>query len=147
MSNNENADQNQAERLKTELYDCVSKIVDEETLKLDATATPQFTNALLELAWSHLGTYSSSVKLAACSVSIQLVQQAAEHYLTISIKIIITDNNTESAVVDVEAFAKHAGRSTVTPADVLMLCRRNDGLNQTLHKYMEHLENEREENS
>ncbi|KAJ5760384.1 apoptosis-inducing TAF9-like domain 1 family protein [Penicillium odoratum] len=107
MSNNENSDQNQAERLKTELYDCVSKIVDEETLKLDATATPQFTNALLELAWSHL----------------------------------------ESAVVDVEAFAKHAGRSTVTPADVLMLCRRNDGLNQTLHKYMEHLENEREENS
>ncbi|KAJ5643469.1 apoptosis-inducing TAF9-like domain 1 family protein [Penicillium longicatenatum] len=108
MSQNEQeAGQNQAERLKIELYDCVSKIVDEETLKLDAMATPQFTNALLELAWSHL----------------------------------------ESAVVDVEAFAKHAGRSTVTPADVLMLCRRNDGLNQTLQTYMAHLESEREEAS
>ncbi|KAJ5924567.1 MHF histone-fold complex component [Penicillium verhagenii] len=105
--NEQESDQGQAERLKTELFECISKIVDDETLTLNVTATPQFTNALLELAWSHM----------------------------------------ESAIVDVEAFAKHAGRSTVTPADVLMLCRRNDGLNQTMKTYLEHLEKEREEAS
>ncbi|KAJ5712505.1 apoptosis-inducing TAF9-like domain 1 family protein [Penicillium malachiteum] len=102
-----NAEKNEIERLKTGLYDCIVKIVEEETFKLEATATPQFTNALLELAWSHL----------------------------------------ESTIVDVEAFAKHAGRSTVTPADVLMLCRRNEGLSQTLLSYQAHLESQREEAS
>ena len=53
--------QRHSQRLKTELYDCISKIVDEETLKLDAMATPQFTNALLELAWSHLGMSFRSI--------------------------------------------------------------------------------------
>ncbi|KAJ5256822.1 apoptosis-inducing TAF9-like domain 1 family protein [Penicillium angulare] len=100
-------DKNEVERLKTALCDSIVKIVQEETLKLEATATPQFVNALLEVAWSHL----------------------------------------ETTIADVEAFSRHAGRSTITPADVLMLCRRNEGLNQTLRSYQEHLEIERQENS
>lgn len=34
----------------------------------------------------------------------------------------------ESVAADLESFAKHAGRSTVTTDDVLLLCRRNEAL-------------------
>lgn len=43
--------------------------------------------------------------------------------------------------------SRHAGRSTVTPSDVLMLCRRNEGLEQTLKTYQEHLESTRDDAS
>lgn len=46
--------------MKTALYDSIVKIVEEETLKLDAIATPQFINALLELTWTQLGKSDSS---------------------------------------------------------------------------------------
>ena len=45
--------------MKTALYDSIVKIVEEETLKLDAIATPQFINALLELTWTQLGKADS----------------------------------------------------------------------------------------
>lgn len=62
-------------------------------MKLDAMATPQFTNALLELAWSHLGM-SFEVLTGAWASS------------RFSDKLSIANGNSESAVVDVEAFAK-----------------------------------------
>ncbi|WPH04097.1 Hypothetical protein R9X50_00698200 [Acrodontium crateriforme] len=37
-----------------------------------------------------------------------------------------------TAAQDVEAFAKHAGRSTVRLEDVLLLARRNEGLEEVL---------------
>ena len=41
---------------------------------------------------------------------------------------------TENVAQDLEAFAKHAGRTTVVPEDVLLLARRNDGLRDLLQR-------------
>ena len=43
----------------------------------------------------------------------------------------------ESVAVDLESFAKHAGRATVTTEDVLLLCRRNDALREIVRDSIE----------
>jgi len=45
------------ERLKSSLWFSIGKIVDEETLRLNTSATPQFIGALTEMVWSQLGTF------------------------------------------------------------------------------------------
>jgi len=45
----------------------------------------------------------------------------------------------QSASRDLESFAKHAGRSTVTTDDVLLLARRNDGLQTLLRQHVDEL--------
>lgn len=39
--------------------------------------------------------------------------------------------------MDLESFAKHAGRATVTTDDVLLLCRRNDALREIVREGIE----------
>ncbi|KKK17191.1 apoptosis-inducing TAF9-like domain 1 family protein, partial [Aspergillus ochraceoroseus] len=43
----------------------------------------------------------------------------------------------ETASQDLEAFAKHAGRSTINVSDVMMLARRNEGLESILRAFVE----------
>ncbi|PWY89840.1 hypothetical protein BO70DRAFT_129786 [Aspergillus heteromorphus CBS 117.55] len=43
----------------------------------------------------------------------------------------------ETVSQDLESFAKHAGRSTVTVADVMLLARRNEGLESILKAFIE----------
>ncbi|KAI6251136.1 Inner kinetochore subunit mhf1 [Erysiphe necator] len=43
----------------------------------------------------------------------------------------------ENVAMDLEAFANHAGRTTVGTDDVLLLCRRNDALEGLLRKWVE----------
>ncbi|CAL5873105.1 uncharacterized protein PFLUO_LOCUS7374 [Penicillium psychrofluorescens] len=85
------------ERLKSALWLSIGKIVDEETIKLGANATPQFIGALTEMVWAQIETVSQ----------------------------------------DLESFAKHAGRSTVNVSDVMLLARRNDGLDSILRAFVE----------
>ena len=40
---------------------------------------------------------------------------------------------------DLESFAKHAGRSQITTDDVMLLARRNEGLEAVLRSYVEDL--------
>ncbi|KAL5044145.1 hypothetical protein BDW71DRAFT_209554 [Aspergillus fruticulosus] len=42
----------------------------------------------------------------------------------------------ETASQDLESFAKHAGRSTINVSDVMMLARRNEGLDTILRTFV-----------
>ncbi|MCJ1278084.1 hypothetical protein MMC21_005898 [Puttea exsequens] len=43
----------------------------------------------------------------------------------------------ESTSADLESFAKHAGRSTISTEDVMLLSRRNDSLESFLKAYLD----------
>jgi hypothetical protein len=43
------------ERLKASLWFSIGKIVDEETARLNTTATPQFIGAMTEMVWAQIG--------------------------------------------------------------------------------------------
>ena len=43
----------------------------------------------------------------------------------------------ENVAKDLESFAKHAGRTTVNTDDVLLLARRNEGLEAVLRGYVD----------
>lgn len=54
----------------------------------------------------------------------------------------------ENVAVDLETFSRHAGRSTITTDDVLLICRRNEALQGIMKDFieMEEAENERPKN-
>lgn len=45
----------------------------------------------------------------------------------------------ENSSKDLESFAKHAGRTQINADDVLLLARRNEGLESLLRTYVEEL--------
>ena len=49
------------ERLKASLWFSIGKIVDEETARLNTSATPQFIGAMTEMVWSQIGTLISTL--------------------------------------------------------------------------------------
>ncbi|CBF89155.1 CENP-S family protein [Aspergillus nidulans FGSC A4] len=51
----------------------------------------------------------------------------------------------ETASQDLESFAKHAGRSTINVSDVMMLARRNEGLESILRTYIARLREQENE--
>lgn len=42
------------ERLKSALWYSIGRIVDEDSLRLNANATPQFIGALMEMTWAQI---------------------------------------------------------------------------------------------
>jgi hypothetical protein len=46
-------------------------------------------------------------------------------------------SSTESVAQDLETFAKHAGRTTVTTDDVLLITRRNDALRDVMKDFID----------
>ncbi|KAK1833249.1 centromere protein S [Podospora conica] len=76
------------ERLKEALWFSIGKIVDDESLRWNRNATPQFIGALTDVVWAQI----------------------------------------EHVAIDLENFAHHAGRTTVSTDDVLLLARRNTDL-------------------
>ncbi|KAH7318629.1 kinetochore component CENP-S-domain-containing protein [Stachybotrys elegans] len=85
------------ERLKAALWYAVGQMVDEECLKRNRNATPQFIGALTEMAWTQI----------------------------------------ENIAVDLETFSNHAGRTTVTTDDVLLLARKNADLQQIMRDFVD----------
>ncbi|RDW89791.1 CENP-S family protein [Aspergillus mulundensis] len=127
-----NEDVGLEERLKSALWLSIGKIVDEETIKLGMNATPQFIGALTELVWVQIGM--ALVTLVGART------QNAAYAMTYSGALEIVANGrypTETASQDLECFAKHAGRSTINVSDVMMLARRNEGLESILRAYVD----------
>ena len=114
-------DQVLRDKLKSALWFQIGKIVDEESLNLRVNATPQFIGSLTELVWAQIGKLVFLNTPSSCAIA---------------------DDDLETAAVDLESFAKHAGRTTVKTDDVMLLTRRNDGLEQILKKAMEDLKKE-----
>jgi hypothetical protein len=50
-----------AQRLKAALWYSIGQIVDDESLRTNTNATPQYIGALTELAWSQLGIFPASL--------------------------------------------------------------------------------------
>ncbi|WZH45063.1 kinetochore component CENP-S-domain-containing protein [Fusarium acuminatum] len=92
------------ERLKAALWYAVGQIVDEESLRRNRNATPQFIGALTELVWTQIGTSQYTPK---------------------------------NVATDLESFSNHAGRSTVTTDDVLLLARKNPDLHQIMKEFVD----------
>ncbi|KAL2827569.1 kinetochore component CENP-S-domain-containing protein [Aspergillus cavernicola] len=51
----------------------------------------------------------------------------------------------ETASQDLESFAKHAGRSTINVSDVMMLARRNEGLESILRAFVDQQREQQQE--
>ncbi|KAG7128928.1 Centromere protein S like [Verticillium longisporum] len=87
------------ERLKAALWFAVGQMVDEESMKKNRNATPQFIGALTEMVWEQI----------------------------------------EATATDLEGFSRHAGRTTVTADDVVLLARKNPDLHELIRDYVDEL--------
>ncbi|TPX10454.1 uncharacterized protein E0L32_008673 [Thyridium curvatum] len=105
MAEDENEDIQ--ERLKAALWFAIGKMVDEESMRRNRNATPQFIGALTEMVWAQIGQ--------SCALNIP----------------------EENVAIDLESFSKHAGRTTVTTDDVLLLARRNQDLHGIIKEFVD----------
>ena len=103
------------QRLKAALWFAVGKIVDEESLRLNTNATPQFIGALTEMVWAQIGNQLPCFFLVG----------------------IILMDHLENVSADLESFCKHAGRSTINTDDVLLITRRNDALHDIMKDFID----------
>lgn len=87
----------------------MGKIADEETLRRNRNVTPQFIGALTETVLTQIGKKGLN---------------ASPSYLSRD----GTDSDLENVALDLENFSRHAGRTTITTDDVLLLARRNQDL-------------------
>ncbi|KAL7797568.1 kinetochore component CENP-S domain-containing protein [Trichoderma ceciliae] len=92
------------ERLKSALWYAIGQIVDEQNLKRNRNATPQFIGALTEMVWAQI----------------------------------------ENVAIDLETFCNHAGRTTVTTDDVLLLARKNPDLHQIMKTFVDEIKADKE---
>ncbi|ODA84053.1 hypothetical protein RJ55_02571 [Drechmeria coniospora] len=96
-------------------------------MRRNINATPQFIGALTELVWTQIGDSSpASLQRAAR----QRMQPDQGPTLTPRWK-------PENISIDLESFCNHAGRSTVTTDDVLLLARKNPDLRQLMEAFVE----------
>ncbi|KAK8035363.1 hypothetical protein PG993_010358 [Apiospora rasikravindrae] len=120
------ADENQEERLKQALWFAVGKIADEESLRRNRNVTPQFIGALMELVWTQIGMLI--LPHLPPLESDEIVTFAAYYLLPLPHTTHLLTFSSEAVAQDLESFSRHAGRSTITTDDVLLLARRNEDL-------------------
>ncbi|EFZ03059.1 Histone-fold protein [Metarhizium robertsii ARSEF 23] len=111
-------DNDDRERLKSALWFAVGQIVDEECLRRNRNATPQFIGALTEMVWTQIGKKTTHSPPHSSQ---------AEH-LT---------RRAENVAIDLESFANHASRPNVTTEDVLLLARKNPDLQQIMGEFVD----------
>jgi centromere protein S len=106
-------DAEKQERLKAALWYSVGQTIDSVSLAKDINATPHYIGALSEMLWGQIGTRTC-------------------HFTSRTLPSADFSCAVENVSHDLEAFAKHAGRSTINTSDVLLLARSNEGLQDVL---------------
>jgi hypothetical protein len=91
--------------------------VDEECLRRNRNATPQFIGALTEMVWTQIGTAHCAHAAHQCRADRQ--------------------GGIENVAIDLESFANHASRPNITTEDVLLLARKNPDLQQIMGDFVE----------
>ena len=130
-------------------------MVDEESLKRNRNATPQFIGALTETVWTQIGKpmniFSSTFsRFHTHTPSFSLSQPRSSlgggfwRRITQTAKDVLPPF-AENVAIDLESFANHAGRSTITTDDVLLLARKNVDLQQVLKEFVDDMKVGREE--
>ncbi|KAK5662985.1 hypothetical protein OQA88_6399 [Cercophora sp. LCS_1] len=104
------------QKLKEALWYHIGKYVDKETARRGLNATPQYIAALTELVWNQIGKSTP--------------------YILHSGAFILTPR-AETVAKDLEAFSRHAGRTTITNDDVMLLARRNSDLHRILKEIVD----------
>jgi len=107
------------QRLKAALWFAVGKMVDEQSLLRNRNATPQFIGALTEMVWTQIGEHSHP--------------QGAK----LMVQLRVLTSGPENVAIDLESFSRHAGRTSVTTDDVLLLARRNADLNGIIKDFVD----------
>ncbi|KAJ8097509.1 kinetochore component CENP-S-domain-containing protein [Lipomyces tetrasporus] len=74
---------------------------------------------------------------------LQLNVNATPQYIAALTELVYTQAVT--LATDIESFAHHARRKVISTEDVLMMCRRNDGLRDVLEEFVEELESKKRE--
>lgn len=92
--------------------------MDEESLRLNMNATPQFIGAVTEMVWEQIGI-SLPIRIIVPHSMLQLL------------------TNPANVATDLESFSRHAGRTTVTTDDVLLITRRNDALHDIIKDFID----------
>ncbi|KAK7533959.1 kinetochore component CENP-S-domain-containing protein [Phyllosticta citribraziliensis] len=90
--------------------------------------------------WFHLGQYIDTSLLSSPSSSTS-VSNATPQFIAALTELVYT--HIASTSRDLEAFAAHAGRRQISTADVLLLARRNEGLEALLRGFVEQWRAER----
>ena len=112
------------DRLKSTLWYHIGQLVDEETLNFGVNATPQYIGSLTELVWAQIGKPSCFLPRS---------------------KNPRVDDLSGNVATDLESFANHAGRNTIKTDDVLLLARRNEGLESILKQKIEEIRQNNEQ--
>ena len=103
----------------------MGQIVDEECLRRNRNATPQFIGALTEMVWTQIGTSFFGGG--------GLPQPISERRFAKK----LTLTSVENVAIDLESFCNHANRANVTTDDVLLLARKNPDLGQIMAGFVE----------
>ncbi|KAK8247250.1 kinetochore component CENP-S-domain-containing protein, partial [Phyllosticta capitalensis] len=90
--------------------------------------------------WYTLGQYIDTSLLSSPAAS-SAISNATPQFIAALTELVYT--HIASTARDLEAFAAHAGRRQISTADVLLLARRNEGLEALLRSFVEEWRAER----
>lgn len=93
----------------------------------------------MELVWAQIGMYTFGILRELRDSGGKVAQKKG-----LAMSADERDYPTGNAAVDLESFAKHAGRSTIKTDDVMLLARRNEGLAELLKEELKNIESSKQ---
>lgn len=105
-------------------------MVDEKVIKDNRNATPQFIAALTQVVWTQIGKMLAPPLFRPLSPLFPPLPPFSTSFLWLT-------RTQESVAQDLESFSAHAGRTTISTDDVLLLCRRNQDMHHIIKDFID----------